>query len=48
MNWRRLNGQKIELPVKVAVEQAIVREKKMGHKLKVCIGSDSQVRNGVI
>ncbi|MCB0564665.1 MAG: hypothetical protein KDD01_09855 [Phaeodactylibacter sp.] len=48
MNWRRLSGQKIELPVKVAVEQAIVREKKMGHKLKVCIGSDSQVRNGVI
>ena len=48
MNWRRLNGQKIELPIKDAVEQAIAREKKMGHKLKVCIGSDSQVRSGVI
>ncbi len=48
MKWRRLNGQKIELPVKEAVEQALVREIGQGHKLKVCIGSDSQVRGGVI
>ena len=48
MNWRRLNGQKIELPIKSAVEQVLVREKNSGHRLKVCIGSDSQVRSGVI
>ncbi|MCI5082774.1 MAG: ribonuclease H-like YkuK family protein [Saprospiraceae bacterium] len=48
MSWRRLNGQKIELPIKEAVEQAIVRETEKGHKLKVCIGSDSQVRSGVV
>lgn len=48
MAWRRLNGMKIELPIKDAVEQAIVREKELGHKLKVCIGSDSQVRGGVV
>ncbi len=48
MNWRRLNGQRIELPIKAAVEEAILREKKLGHKLKVCIGSDSQVRNGTV
>ena len=48
MNWRRLNGQKIELPIKDAVEQAILRERKSGHRLKVCIGSDSQVRSGVV
>jgi len=48
MNWRRLNGQKIELPIKEAVEQTLIREKKAGHKLKVCIGSDSQVRGSVI
>lgn len=47
-NWRRLNGQRIELPVKEAVEQALVREIGNGHKLKVCIGSDSQVRGGVV
>ena len=48
MSWRRLNGQKIELPIKDAVKNAIVRETGLGHKLKVCIGSDSQVRSGVI
>ncbi|MEZ4995040.1 MAG: ribonuclease H-like YkuK family protein, partial [Saprospiraceae bacterium] len=48
MNWRRLNGQRIALPLKEAVEEAIVRETNLGHKLKVCIGSDSQVRGGEI
>ncbi|NRB65701.1 MAG: hypothetical protein HRU40_22230 [Saprospiraceae bacterium] len=48
MKWRRLNGQRIELPIQDAVEQAINRELDAGHKLKVCIGTDSQVRGGVI
>lgn len=48
MSWRRLNGQKIELPIKEAVEQAIIKETEEGHRLKVCIGSDSQVRSGVV
>ncbi len=48
MKWRRLNGQKIELPIKDAVKEAILREKGNGHRLKVCIGSDSQVRGGII
>jgi predicted RNase H-related nuclease YkuK (DUF458 family) len=48
MKWRRLNGQRIELPIKDAVEQALVRELNAGHKLKVCIGTDSQVRGGVV
>ena len=47
MNWRRLNGQRIELPIKQAVEQTILREKANGYNLKVCIGTDSQVRSGV-
>ena len=47
MNWRRLNGQRIELPIKEAVEAALVREIDQGHNMKVCIGSDSQVRNGI-
>lgn len=46
--WRRLNGQRIDLPIKEAVEQALIREIANGHKLKVCIGSDSQVRGGTI
>ena len=48
MKWRRLNGQRVELPIKDAVEQALVRELNAGHKLKVCIGTDSQVRGGVV
>ncbi len=43
MNWRRLNGQRIEEPLLTAVENTIVRETGEGHKLKVCIGTDSQV-----
>ncbi len=44
MLWRKFNGDQIELPIKDAVEQAIVREKANGEKLKVCIGTDSQVK----
>ena len=46
--WRRLNGERIELPIKKAVEQTIIRETTAGHKLKVCIGTDSQVRGDII
>jgi predicted RNase H-related nuclease YkuK (DUF458 family) len=45
MKWRTLNGNKIELPIKQAVEDAIIRETGLGYRLKVCIGSDSQVKN---
>ena len=48
MNWRRLNGDKIALPIKEAVEKTIFDETEKGHKLKVCIGTDSQVRGDVI
>lgn len=42
-HWRRFNGSAIKLPIKKAVEQAILRETNAGFKLKVCIGTDSQV-----
>ena len=42
--WRKLNGQKIELPIEDEVRKEIVREKENGNQLKVCIGTDSQVR----
>lgn len=43
MEWRRLNGQRIEKPLLDAVEDTIKREKAAGYQLKVCIGTDSQV-----
>lgn len=47
MNWRRLNGQAIEPPLKEAVKETLEIEKELGHQIKVCIGSDSQVRGEV-
>ena len=44
MRWRRFNGDPIELPIKTAVEAAIVRETTAGYHLKVCIGTDSQIK----
>lgn len=42
--WRRFNGESIDLPIRDAVEEAIRREAASGTRLKVCIGTDSQVR----
>jgi len=44
MHWRRFNGDPIELPIKNAVEAAILRETYAGYHLKVCIGTDSQIK----
>jgi len=44
MLWRRFNGERIQLPIKDEVKDAIVRETKKGFHLKVCIGTDSQVK----
>ena len=42
--WRKLNGQKILIPIEDEVRAVIERERAMGHELKVCIGTDSQVK----
>ena len=47
MRWRRFNGEAVEQHIIEEVEQLIHRETKAGHKLKVCIGTDSQVTNAV-
>ncbi len=44
MLWRRFSGEPLREPVKKAVEDAIIKETNSGYKLKVCIGTDSQVR----
>ena len=43
--WRKLNGEKIRRPIEDEVRAVLVREKEMGHELKVCIGTDSQVKS---
>jgi len=42
--WRRLNGERITIPIDDEIRKAIVREKEAGYDLKVCIGTDSQVK----
>lgn len=42
--WRKLNGERIKIPITEEVNRVLMREKEMGHELKVCIGTDSQVK----
>ena len=44
MKWRKFNGEPLEIPIYHAVENAIRRETENGYRLKVCIGTDSQVK----
>ena len=44
MLWRKFNGDPIQLPIKTAVEDIIKKEIDAGCRLKVCIGTDSQVK----
>lgn len=44
MIWRKFNGDPLQLPIKEAVEAALIRETNAGNRLKVCIGTDSQVK----
>ena len=48
LKWRRLSGQPLEQPLLEVVEETIIRETETGHRLKVCIGTDSQVRGKVV
>lgn len=44
MLWRTFNGEPLDKPIYEAVENILRREMDAGHKLKVCIGTDSQVK----
>lgn len=43
MKWTKLNGQLIKQPIIQAVENVLIQEKALGNKIKVYIGTDSQV-----
>ena len=44
MTWKKFSGEVIHSPILEEVEQAIEKEYNLGNKLKVCIGTDSQVK----
>ncbi len=48
MAWKKFSGELIQNPILDEVERAIERETNLGNKLKVCNGTDSQVKGAVI
>lgn len=48
MIWRKLDGHKIDLSIKEEIERVICSEKSKGYRLKVCIGTDSQVKQNIV
>ncbi|MFA6277330.1 MAG: ribonuclease H-like YkuK family protein [Pedobacter sp.] len=47
MTWKKFSGEVIHSSILEEVEQAIIRETENGYKLKVCIGTDSQVKGAI-
>ncbi|MBP7848568.1 hypothetical protein KA013_05185 [Patescibacteria group bacterium] len=47
-NWQRFNGQKIEGSLLDAIETILIKEQHKGHKIKVCVGTDSQVKGDFV
>ena len=45
--WRKLDGTIVRRSIEDETRAVIVREKELGHELKVCIGTDSQVKSGI-
>ena len=47
MHWRKFNGEPINLPIKDQVRSTIEAEIAKNNKLKVYIGTDSQVKQNI-
>lgn len=45
--WRKLNGERTVIPITEEVNRVLMQEKEAGHDLKVCIGTDSQVKGRI-
>jgi len=47
MTWKKFSGEPIRQPILDEVSSTIAREYQLGNKLKVCIGTDSQVKGAI-
>lgn len=47
MSWKKFSGESLQAPIMQEVENTIEREFQLGNKLKVCIGTDSQVKGSI-
>ncbi len=45
--WRRLNGAIVEAAIEDEVREVLLEAQEQGHAMKVCIGTDSQVKGGI-
>ncbi len=48
MTWKKFSGEHLSTDLITEVERTIEREYEAGNKLKVCIGTDSQVKGELI
>lgn len=48
MTWKKFSGEHLSVDLISEVEKTIEREYELGNKLKVCIGTDSQVKGNQI
>jgi predicted RNase H-related nuclease YkuK (DUF458 family) len=48
MTWKKFSGENLSVDLISEVEKTIEREYELGNKLKVCIGTDSQVKGNQI
>ena len=42
--WRKLSGERIAIPISDEIKTVLTRERELGHEIKACIGTDSQVK----
>jgi predicted RNase H-related nuclease YkuK (DUF458 family) len=45
--WRKLSGEQVTVSIADEVNNVLAFEKEIGHDLKVCIGTDSQVKGKI-
>lgn len=45
--WRKLSGEQIRIPIADEISNVLMQERASGHEIKVCIGTDSQVKGKI-
>ncbi|HLU94151.1 MAG TPA: ribonuclease H-like YkuK family protein [Membranihabitans sp.] len=48
MNWKTFSGMPVSASINEIVEQAIIEESNKGYKVRICVGTDSQVKTHTI
>ena len=46
-HWQKPDGTRIRVSIEDEIRDVLIREKKQGNRLKVCIGTDSQVKSTI-